>query len=154
MLICSLGLDLINHAAAQQIEGSVDKGGRGPSIWDGFARTPGKVADGRNCDVATDSYRLWKEDIQLMKDYGLRAYRFSLSWSRIIPLGGRNDPVNMEGIRFYSDFIDELIKAKITPFVVRGGGEWMEKQLWKLIGAFAIFLVADPVPLGPSTDSA
>lgn len=54
-----------------------------------------------------------------MKNYGVRAYRFSLSWSRIIPLGGRNDPVNPEGIKFYSDFIDGLLEAKITPFVVR-----------------------------------
>ncbi|KAG8914766.1 Beta-glucosidase 1B [Tulasnella sp. 408] len=103
--------------AAFQIEGSTDKGGRGPSIWDGFSRIPGKTLDGGNGDVATDSYRLWREDIALLKKYGVRAYRFSLSWSRIIPLGGRNDPVNPEGIKFYSDFIDGLLEAKITPFV-------------------------------------
>ncbi|KAG8915248.1 hypothetical protein FRC01_003727 [Tulasnella sp. 417] len=103
--------------AAFQIEGSTDKGGRGPSIWDGFSRIPGKTLDGGNGDVATDSYRLWREDIALLKKYGVRAYRFSLSWSRIIPLGGRNDPINPEGIKFYSDFIDGLLEAKITPFV-------------------------------------
>lgn len=67
--------------------------------------------------MATDSYRLWKEDIQLLKDYGVRAYRFSLSWSRIIPLGGKDDPVNEQGIQFYSNFIDALLAAGITPFV-------------------------------------
>ncbi|KAG9019152.1 Beta-glucosidase 1B [Tulasnella sp. 427] len=103
--------------AAFQIEGSTDAGGRGPSIWDGFSRIPGKTLDGGNGDVATDSFRRWREDVALLKKYGVRAYRFSLSWSRIIPLGGRNDPVNPEGIKFYSDFIDALIEANIVPFV-------------------------------------
>ncbi|CAE6363456.1 beta-glucosidase [Rhizoctonia solani AG-1 IB] len=103
--------------ASFQIEGSTNTDGRGPSIWDDFSRTPGKTQDGRDGDVATDSYRLWKEDIALLKQYGIKSYRFSLSWSRIIPLGGRNDPVNTLGIKFYSDFIDALIAAGITPFV-------------------------------------
>lgn len=104
--------------ASFQIEGSVDVDGRGKSIWDDFSRTPGKTLDGKNGDVATDSYRLWREDIALLKQYGIRAYRFSIAWSRIIPLGGRNDPVNPKGIKFYSDVIDELLRAGITPFVV------------------------------------
>lgn len=107
----------LSFAAAFQIEGSTNVGGRGPSIWDEFSRTPGRVADGKSGDVATDSYRLWKEDIALLKNYGVRAYRFSLSWSRIIPLGGRDDPINEEGIQFYSNFIDGLLAAGITPFV-------------------------------------
>lgn len=74
--------------------------------------------DGRNGDVATDSYRLWKEDIALLVSYGVKTYRFSISWSRIIPLGGRNDPINPKGIEFYSNLIDELIRNGITPFVV------------------------------------
>jgi beta-glucosidase len=94
-------------------------GGRGPSIWDQFSRTPGKTLDGRNGDVATDSYRLWQEDIALLKQYGVRAYRFSISWPRVIPLGGRDDPVNEEGIAFYSKFIDGLLAANIVPLVVR-----------------------------------
>lgn len=69
--------------------------------------------------MATDSYRLWKEDVALLAEYGVKAYRFSLSWSRIIPLGGRNDPVNPKGIEHYSKFIDELLAHGITPFVVR-----------------------------------
>lgn len=107
------------ETASFQIEGSVDVDGRGKSIWDDFSRTPGKTLDGKNGDVATDSYRLWREDIALLKQYGIKSYRFSIAWSRIIPLGGRNDPVNPKGIQFYSDVIDELLNAGITPFVVR-----------------------------------
>ncbi|KAF9447997.1 glycoside hydrolase family 1 protein [Macrolepiota fuliginosa MF-IS2] len=103
--------------AAFQIEGSWDVDGRGKSIWDDFAKTPGKTQDGKNGDVATDSYRLWKEDIALLASYGVKTYRFSISWSRIIPLGGRDDPVNQKGIEYYSNFIDELIRNGITPFV-------------------------------------
>lgn len=75
--------------------------------------------DGRNGDVATDSYNRWPEDLDLLVAYGAKSYRFSLSWSRIIPLGGRDDPVSEEGIKFYSDFIDALLAKGITPFVVR-----------------------------------
>ena len=79
---------------------------------------PGKTLDGKNGDVATDSYKRWREDIALLHQYGVKAYRFSISWSRIIPLGGRDDPTNPEGIKFYSDVIDELITNGIVPFVV------------------------------------
>jgi len=103
--------------ASFQIEGSTDVGGRGKSIWDDFSRTPGKTMDGRNGDVATDSYNRSSEDIDLLVSYGVKSYRFSLSWSRIIPLGGRDDPVNEEGIKFYSDFIDALLAKGITPFI-------------------------------------
>ncbi|KAL0945754.1 hypothetical protein HGRIS_012043 [Hohenbuehelia grisea] len=103
--------------AAFQIEGSANVDGRGKSIWDDFAKQPGKVLDGGNGDVATDSYRLWKQDQELLADYNVKAYRFSISWSRIIPLGGRNDPVNQAGIQWYSDFIDGLLAKGITPFV-------------------------------------
>ena len=104
--------------ASFQIEGSTDVGGRGKSFWDDFSRTPGKTLDGRNGDVATDSYNRWKEDLDLLTQYGVKSYRFSISWSRIIPLGGRNDPVNEAGIKFYSDLIDALLQRGITPFVV------------------------------------
>lgn len=106
-------------SAAFQIEGSLDTDGRGKSIWDDFARTPGKTMDGKNGDVSTDSYKRWKEDMALLASYGVKSYRFSIAWSRIIPLGGRNDPVNPKGIEFYSNVIDELLKHDITPFVVR-----------------------------------
>ncbi|GBE87454.1 Beta-glucosidase 1A [Sparassis crispa] len=103
--------------ASYQIEGSASAGGRGPSIWDTFSKIPSKIRDGSNGDIATDSYRLWKEDVALLKSYGVRAYRFSISWSRVIPLGGRNDLVNEEGIAFYRGLIEELLKNGITPFV-------------------------------------
>nr|GAT46320.1 glycoside hydrolase family 1 protein [Mycena chlorophos] len=103
--------------ASFQIEGYTDAGGRGPSIWDGFSRLPGKTLDGKNGDVSCGSYKLWETDIALLKQYGVNTYRFSLSWSRIIPLGGRNDPVNPEGIAFYSAFIDSLLENNIVPFV-------------------------------------
>ncbi|KAF7302934.1 Glycoside hydrolase family 1 protein [Mycena kentingensis (nom. inval.)] len=103
--------------ASFQIEGSTTADGRGPSIWDSFSKLPGKTLDGKNGDVADNSYKLWKQDIALLKEYGVNTYRFSLSWSRIIPQGGRNDPVNPKGIQFYSDFIDALLANNIVPFV-------------------------------------
>ncbi|KAK7027949.1 Beta-glucosidase 1B [Paramarasmius palmivorus] len=103
--------------ASFQIEGSTDVDGRGKSFWDDFSRTPGKILDGRNGDVATDSYRLWKEDVDLLVQYGVKSYRFSIAWSRIIPLGGRDDPINPKGIEFYSKLIDALLERGIIPFV-------------------------------------
>ncbi|KAF8146455.1 glycoside hydrolase family 1 protein [Mycena galopus ATCC 62051] len=103
--------------ASFQIEGSTDADGRGKSIWDDFSRLPGKTQDGRNGDEATNSYKLWRDDISLLARYGVKSYRFSLSWSRIIPLGGRNDPINPKGIEFYSNFIDALLANGITPFL-------------------------------------
>ncbi|KAJ7201187.1 glycoside hydrolase family 1 protein [Mycena haematopus] len=103
--------------ASFQIEGSTDADGRGKSIWDDFSRLPGKTLDGRNGDDATESYKLWRDDVSLLARYGVKSYRFSLSWSRIIPLGGRNDPINPKGIEFYSNFIDALLAHGVTPFV-------------------------------------
>ncbi|CAL1708994.1 unnamed protein product [Somion occarium] len=103
--------------ASYQIEGSASEGGRAPSIWDAFCKTPGKIRDGSSGDIASDSYRLWKEDVVLLTSYGVKAYRFSLSWSRIIPKGGRNDPINEEGIQFYRTLLEELLHNGIVPFV-------------------------------------
>ena len=86
--------------AAYQIEGATAEGGRGPSVWDPlFAGLP------FSGDDACDSYHQWQEDVELLKKYGAKAYRFSISWSRIIPLGGRKDPVNMAGIKYYGDLV-------------------------------------------------
>lgn len=104
--------------ASFQIEGSVNEDGRGKSIWDDFCKITGKTLDGRDGDVATDSYKRWKEDLDLLVQYGVKSYRFSLAWSRIIPLGGRDDPVSEAGIKFYSDFVDALLERGIVPFVV------------------------------------
>jgi beta-glucosidase/6-phospho-beta-glucosidase/beta-galactosidase len=101
--------------AAYQIEGAVDVDGRGPSIWDTFSKIPGKISNNENGDLADLSYYNVKEDIQLVKRMGLNAYRFSISWSRILPLG--NGEVNQKGIDHYNFMIDELIKEGIEPLV-------------------------------------
>jgi beta-glucosidase len=102
--------------AAAQVEGAV-KDGKGLSIWDTFAKVPGKVKDGSDPSQAVRSYDFYKKDVQLLKCPGVTAYRFSLSWSRIIPLGGKDDAINEQGITFYSNLIDELLANNITPFV-------------------------------------
>lgn len=104
------------------MEGSTNVDGRGKSIWDEFSEQPGKILDGSDGDVATDFYRLWKDDIALLVMYGVKSYRFSISWSRVIPLGGRDDPINPKGIEWYSNLIDALLDNGIIPFVVSDGG--------------------------------
>jgi len=103
--------------AAYQIEGGVDQGGRGPSIWDAFFHTDPPPYGDINGDVACDHYHRFEEDLDLLKRYGAKAYRFSLSWSRIIPIGGRNDPINEEGIAFYNKLIDGLLARGIKPWI-------------------------------------
>lgn len=100
--------------ASYQIEGAWDKHGKGESIWDRFSHTPGKVLNGDTGDVADDHYRLWKKDIGLMKKIGLQAYRFSISWPRILPTG--RGKVNQKGLDFYSKLVDGLLEAGIQPF--------------------------------------
>ena len=101
--------------ASYQIEGAVHADGRGESIWDRFSRTPGKTVDGHTGDVACDHYHRWREDIGLMRQLGVGAYRFSVAWPRIIPNGrGR---VNERGIGFYDRLVDGLLEAGITPWV-------------------------------------
>ena len=101
--------------ASYQIEGAWDEDGKGESIWDRFTHTPGHVFEGHTGDVACDHYHRWPQDIELMKALGLRAYRFSIAWPRILPDGrGR---VNQAGLEFYSRLVDGLLAADITPFV-------------------------------------
>lgn len=99
--------------ASYQIEGAVDEDGRGESIWDAFSRTPGKTLNGDTGDVACDHYHRWQEDIGLMKSLGLKAYRFSLAWPRILPLG--RGKINQPGLDFYSRLVDGLLEAGIEP---------------------------------------
>lgn len=101
--------------AAYQVEGAATVDGRGPSIWDTFAHTPGKVLGGDTGDVAADQYRYFREDIALMAELGLSAYRFSVSWPRIQP-GGRG-PVNPAGLDYYDRLVDGLLEAGITPML-------------------------------------
>ena len=101
--------------AAYQIEGAVREGGRGESIWDRFSHTPGKTHNGDTGDVADDHYHRWPEDVEIMRSLGLRAYRFSVAWPRIIPDGV--GPVNEAGLGFYDRLVDGLLGAGIEPFV-------------------------------------
>jgi beta-glucosidase len=99
--------------SAYQVEGSPLADGAGPSIWHRFSHTPGNTAGGETGDAACDHYRRWADDVRLMAELGLRAYRFSISWSRLLPEGtGR---VNQAGIDFYSRLVDALLEAGITP---------------------------------------
>lgn len=101
--------------AAYQVEGAWNEDGKGESIWDRFAHTPGKILDGMSGDVACDHYHRYHEDITLMKELGVDAYRFSIAWSRIFPEGrGR---VNEKGIDFYRKLIEKLKSVGIRPVV-------------------------------------
>ena len=100
--------------SAYQIEGAWNEDGRGLSIWDDFCRLPGKTRDATG-DFAGDHYHRWREDIALMKELGVNAYRFSISWPRIFPAGG--SAPNAAGVRFYNELIDALLAAGIKPWV-------------------------------------
>lgn len=100
-------------AAAYQIEGAVAEDGRGPSIWDTFSHTPGKIGGGDTGDIATDHYHRVSDDVRLMASLGLQAYRFSVAWPRILPTGSGQP--NQAGIDFYSRLVDELLGHGISP---------------------------------------
>ncbi|GIV62094.1 MAG: beta-glucosidase [Rhodothermaceae bacterium] len=101
--------------SAYQVEGSPLADGAGPSIWHRFVRTPGLVTDGSTGDVACDHYRRFEEDVRLMRDLGVKAYRFSVAWGRVLPEGtGR---VNPAGLAFYDRLVDTLLAHDITPFL-------------------------------------
>ncbi|HCU50221.1 MAG TPA: beta-glucosidase, partial [Micromonosporaceae bacterium] len=101
--------------AAYQIEGAAADAGRGPSIWDTFARTPGCVFAGHTGDVACDHYHRYPEDVAIMRELGIGTYRFSVAWPRIKPDG--TGPANPRGLDFYDRLTDELIGAGIEPMV-------------------------------------
>ncbi|CAN6214124.1 unnamed protein product [Urochloa humidicola] len=105
-------------SSAYQYEGAVKEGGRGPSIWDTYTHThPDKIANGSNGDIAIDSYHRYQEDVKIMKDIGFNAYRFSISWTRILPNGKLSGGVNMEGIKYYNNLINKLTSEGVEPFV-------------------------------------
>jgi beta-glucosidase len=101
--------------SAYQIEGATAEGGREPSDWDEFASRPGVINRGDTADIAADHYHRYIQDLDLMSELGVDTYRFSISWTRVIPDG--SGPVNPEGIGFYSRLVDELLKRSITPLV-------------------------------------
>ena len=100
--------------ASYQIEGAWREAGKGESIWDRFCHHPGNIADGDTGDIACDHYHRWPEEIALMRDMGLKAYRFSISWPRILPSGFGQ--VNSAGLDFYSRLVDGLLDAGIVPY--------------------------------------
>jgi len=101
--------------SAYQIEGAVDADGRGPSIWDTYSHTPGKIDNGDTGDVACDHYRRWREDVDLLASLNLDAYRFSIAWPRLFPTG--RGPLNRAGLDHYSRLIDALLERGIEPVV-------------------------------------
>ena len=122
--------------AAHQIEGAWNEDGKGVSIWDTYAHTPGRIRNDENADVACDHYHRWREDVALMKEIGLTAYRFSIAWTRILPNG--YGEVNENGLQFYSDLVDDLLRSGIEPLVtlyhwdlpqhIQNAGGWLNRR--------------------------
>ena len=99
--------------ASYQVEGAVAEDGRGPSIWDTFTHEPGRIVDGTTGDVACDHYHRYRDDVALMAELGIRSYRFSIAWPRVVPTGG--GAVNLAGLDFYRRLVDELLTRGIEP---------------------------------------
>jgi len=131
--------------SAYQIEGAVNTGGKGRHIWDIYTDEPGHVFEGHTGKTACDHYHRFREDVKLMKEIGLKGYRFSVDWSRVLPDGF--GCVNEEGIAFYNSLIDELLEYDIEPYITlyhwelpyeiykRGG--WMNPQIVEWFGEYA-----------------
>jgi beta-glucosidase len=131
--------------AAYQVEGAVTADGRRASIWDTFSHTPGAIADGTTGDVAADHYHRYAEDVGLMAEIGLRAYRFSVAWPRIVPSG--SGQLNQKGIDFYSRLVDALLERGITPLAtlyhwdlpqpLQDAGGWANRDTAKRFAEYA-----------------
>ena len=140
------GFDWGVATASYQIEGAVDEGGRGPSIWDTFAHTPGKTANGETGDVACDHYHRYHDDVALMRELNVAVYRFSLAWPRLQPSG--RGPLKPAGVAFYDRLIDELLGAGVRPWVtlyhwdlpqaLEDEGGWPERQTASLFADYAV----------------
>ncbi|XP_068337849.1 beta-glucosidase 12-like [Pyrus communis] len=105
-------------SAAYQVEGAWNESGRGPSVWDNFTHQyPEKISDHSNGDVAIDQYHLYQDDVKIMKNMSMDAYRFSISWSRLLPSGTLSGGINKEGIEYYNNLTNELLSKGIKPFV-------------------------------------
>ncbi|MFJ3175089.1 GH1 family beta-glucosidase [Streptomyces roseus] len=145
-------------ASAFQIEGSTTADGRGPSSWDAFTKEPGRIKDGSHADVATDHYRRYREDVALMAGLGVGAYRFSVSWSRVLPDG--HGQVNRAGLDFYDRLVDALCTAGIapvptlfhwdTPLALEEKGGWLSRDTAERFASYAAVVaerLADRVPM-------
>ena len=136
--------------SSYQIEGAANEDGRGQSIWDTFCKVPGKVANFDNGDIACDHYHRFKEDLDLMKWMGVKAYRFSVAWPRVIPDGVGK--INEMGLDFYDRLIDSLLEREIAPWLtmyhwdlpealqLRGG--WNNREILEWFGAYAEVLTS------------
>ena len=131
--------------SAYQIEGAWNEDGKGESIWDRFAHTPGKIKNNDTGNIANDHYHRYKDDVALMKNFGANAYRVSISWPRIFPKGmGTPNP---KGLDFYNRLVDELLKAGIAPFptlyhwdlpqALQDKGGWQSRDTAKAFGDYA-----------------
>ncbi len=135
--------------AAYQIEGAWNEDGKGESIWDTFSHTPGKIADGTNGDITCDHYHRYRDDIRMMKELGIKNYRFSVSWPRVMPDGMRK--VNQKGLDFYDRLVDELCNAGIEPFLtlyhwdlpqtLQNIGGWGNREVCKYYADYAALMV-------------
>jgi len=136
--------------AAYQVEGAANEDGRGPSIWDTFAHTPGRTLNGDTGDVACDHYHLYVQDVALMKELGLNAYRFSISWPRVLPTG--RGVVNMAGLDFYDRLVDAVLVAGIEPYVtlyhwdlpqaLQDQGGWLKRETCQAFADYAQVVAA------------
>ena len=144
--------------SAYQIEGAAQSGGRGPSIWDTFSATAGKTRHAATGAVAADHFHRVSDDVALMRDLGLRAYRFSIAWPRIFPAGAGRP--NLEGIDFYRRVVDELTRAGIAPQAtlynwdlpqaLQDRGGWLNRDTASRFGEYA-FTVASALGDGVHT---
>ena len=131
--------------SSYQIEGTGRDSGKGQNIWDVFTKEPGRVYEGHTGDIACDHYHRFREDVAYMKELGLKGYRFSIDWSRVLPEG--TGKVNEKGIDFYNALIDELLEQGIEPYITlyhwelpyeiykRGG--WMNPEIVEWFGQYA-----------------
>jgi beta-glucosidase len=136
--------------SSYQIEGGAQADGRGPSVWDGFCRVAGRIANGENGDEACDHYRRYAEDIALMQQIGVAAYRFSVAWPRVLPLG--RGASNEAGLAFYDRLVDGLLAANIEPWLclyhwdlpqaLQDAGGWANRDIVSWFADYAR-LVAD-----------
>ena len=143
------GFRLGTATAAAQIEGAADIDGRGPSIWDVFAAEPGRIRGGDSPAVACDHYHRWPADVRDLAELGAHDYRFSISWSRILPAG--RGEVNRAGLDFYSRLVDGLLAAGITPVptlyhwdlpqALQSGGGWLERSTADALADYAAVVV-------------
>ena len=139
--------------SSYQIEGAWNEDGKGLSIWDVYSHQPGKIDDGSTGDVACDHYHRFRDDVKMMKEMGLKAYRFSISWPRIFPKGFGE--VNEKGIQFYSDLVDCLLENGIEPYItlyhwdlpyeIHKMGGWMNDEI---VGWFAEYAAVIAKRLG------